>query len=99
MNSTDIRFAGIGRLDRAVFLQGGPELQEECAKHVPCNEGEVILTGGYSLPVKNILHAIPPAIYRTDTKDVLREMYRKILHMASYLRATSIAIPSLGTGE
>ena len=99
VNSTDKMFSGIGSLDRSVFLGGGLDLEEECANHAPCNEGEVILTGGYSLPVKHVLHAIPPAIYETETKDVLRGMYRKILHMASYLRATSIAIPSLGTGK
>ncbi|KAF2446128.1 hypothetical protein P171DRAFT_430342 [Karstenula rhodostoma CBS 690.94] len=98
VSSTDTEFSGIGRLDRTVFLGGGPELQQEIASHAPCNEGEVILTGGYSLSAKHVLHAIPPAIYRTDTLQVLRDMYRKILHMASYLKATSIAIPTLGTG-
>ncbi|KAJ4353862.1 uncharacterized protein N0V89_005592 [Didymosphaeria variabile] len=98
LGNTDENFSGIGRLDRTVFLGGGLELQKECANHAPCKEGEVVLTGGYALPVKHVLHAIPPAIYRTDALDVLRDMYRKILHMASYLRATSIAIPSLGTG-
>lgn len=99
VSSTDTGFSGMGRLDRSVFSGGGLDLQEECANHAPCNEGEVVLTGGYSLPVKHVLHAVPPAIYRTDTQNVLREMYRKILHMASFLKATSITIPSLGTGE
>ena len=89
----------MGRLDRSVFLGGGSDLQAECANHAPCKEGEVVLTGGYSLPAKHVLHAIPPTVYQTEIKDVLRDMYRKILHMASYLRATSIAIPSLGTGK
>lgn len=98
MSSTDREFSGIGRLDRTVFLGGGLDLQKECANHMPCNEGEVVLTGGYALPAKHVFHAIPPAIYRTDTLQVLRDMYRKILHMASYLRVASIAIPTLGTG-
>lgn len=99
MNSTDETFSSTGNLDRAVFQAGGHNLQKECEDHSPCNEGEVILTGGHTLPVKHVLHAIPPQIYSTDTLDVLRDMYRKILHMASYLKATSIAIPSLGTGK
>ncbi|KAK7190075.1 hypothetical protein DPSP01_006371 [Paraphaeosphaeria sporulosa] len=98
VSSTDTGFSGIGRLDRTVFLGGGLELQQECAKHVPCKEGEVVLTGGYALPAKHVLHAIPPAIYRTDTLQVLRDIYRKILYMARNLKVTSIAIPTLGTG-
>jgi hypothetical protein len=47
-------------------------LQEECDNHAPCKEGEVILTGGYDLPAKHVLHAITPADYRTDALDVLR---------------------------
>lgn len=82
-----------------IFLRGGTELEKECANHAPCNDGEVILTGGYSLPARHVLHAIPPAIFQIETSQVLRDMYRKILHMASYLKATSIAIPSLGTGR
>ncbi|KAL5399494.1 hypothetical protein PMIN02_000550 [Paraphaeosphaeria minitans] len=98
VRSTDKEFSGIGRLDRTVFLVGGLELQQECAKHAPCKEGEVVLTRGYALPAKQVLHAIPPAIYKTDTLQVLRQMYRKIIHMASYLEARSIAISTLGTG-
>lgn len=98
VSSTDTSFSGVGRLDRTVFLGGGPEMRKACADHVPCDEGEVVLTEGYALPAKHVLHAIPPATYRTDTLEVLRAMYRRILHLASYLKVTSIAIPTLGTG-
>ncbi|KAF1971801.1 hypothetical protein BU23DRAFT_173105 [Bimuria novae-zelandiae CBS 107.79] len=98
VSSTDIHFSGMGRLARSVFQAGGLELQEECASNAPCTEGDVILTGGYSLPAKHVLHAIPPDLYRTGTQDILRNMYRKILRMAASLRAASVAIPALGTG-
>jgi O-acetyl-ADP-ribose deacetylase (regulator of RNase III) len=62
----------MGRLDRTIILGGGTHLQEECNKHSPCKEGEVVLTGGYDLPAKHVLHAITPATYRVDALEVLR---------------------------
>ena len=98
VNSTDSSFAGMGTLDRTVFKKGGAELQDQIKRFKRSNEGDVILTPGYKLPAKHILHVIPPEQYRKDTKDVVRKIYREILHTAVLLRATSIAIPSIGTG-
>lgn len=89
----------MGRLDRTVFQRGGVDLQEECENIGHCEEGDVKLTGGYFLPAKHVLHAIPPMVWQESTEDVLHKMYGGILRMASVLKATSIAIPALGTGK
>jgi O-acetyl-ADP-ribose deacetylase (regulator of RNase III) len=98
VNSTDMSFTGMGTLDRKVFNKGGYELREECTKLGVCKEGDVKLTGSYNLPSKHILHVVPPEQWRKNTKDVLRQIYREILHTAQSLQATSIAIPAIGTG-
>ncbi|KAJ5061318.1 hypothetical protein J3E72DRAFT_190163 [Bipolaris maydis] len=98
VNSTDTSFLGMGTLDRLIFKKGGPELQEEVQKFGVCREGDVKTTPGYLLPAKNILHVIPPEVYRKDSKNVLRNIYRGILHDATYLKAKSVAIPCIGTG-
>ena len=98
VNSTDVTFAGMGTLDRKVFNKGGLELREECMNFGVCNEGDVKLTGSYNLPSKHILHVVPPGQWRKNSKDVLRHIYREILYTAQSLRATSIAIPAIGTG-
>lgn len=98
VSSTDVSFAGMGTLDRKVFNKGGLELREECKKFGICEEGAVKLTSGYSLPAKHVLHVVPPEQYRKNSKDVLRRIYREILYTAQSLQATSIAIPSIGTG-
>jgi O-acetyl-ADP-ribose deacetylase (regulator of RNase III) len=97
VNSTDKTFGGIGTLDRTVFLKGGVGLREAVKAFGQGKEGDVRLTGGYLLPAKHLLHIIPPELYRKDTKDILRKIYREILHTAVMLRATSIALPSIGT--
>jgi O-acetyl-ADP-ribose deacetylase (regulator of RNase III) len=98
VNSTDSSFLGMGTLDRTVLKKGGTGLQEEVKKFGKCNEGDVLLTPGYLLPAKHILHVIPPEQYRKNTKDILRKIYREVLHTALQMKATSVAIPSIGTG-
>ena len=98
VNTTDVSFAGMGTLDRKVFNTGGIELQGECKKFGVCKEGDIKTTSGYLLPAKYILHVIPPRYYEKSSTDVLRQIYRDILHTAQSLRATSVAIPSIGTG-
>jgi len=99
VNSTDTSFLGMGVLDRSVFKKGGPELMEEVKKFGMCNEGDVKVTPGYLLPAKHILHAIPPDQFGKSNKDVLRNIYREILHTAVLMEANSVAIPSIGTGR
>lgn len=98
VNSTDSRFSGMGTLDRAVFQKGGLDMKEDCASFGPCKEGDVRLTGGYGLPAKHVLHAVPPEVYRTNSLNVLSKIYRDILNTAASLSATSLAIPAIGTG-
>jgi O-acetyl-ADP-ribose deacetylase (regulator of RNase III) len=96
VNSTDTDFAGMGTLDRSVFLKGGDELRNAVKSFGTCKIGDVRMTEGYNLPAKHVLHVVPPELYRKDTKDRLRKIYREILHTAVAMRATSVALPSIG---
>ncbi|KAI4686423.1 uncharacterized protein J4E84_005702 [Alternaria hordeiaustralica] len=98
VNSTDPSFSGMGTLDRSIFKKGGDELRSEVSTFGKCEEGDVKATAGYLLPAKHILHVVPPGVFRSDTKNILRNIYRAVLHDAVLMRATSIAIPSIGTG-
>ncbi|CBY01168.1 hypothetical protein LEMA_P022980.1 [Plenodomus lingam JN3] len=98
VNSTDESFLGMGTLDRSVFKKGGPELRDQVQFFGTCQEGDVKLTPGYMLPAKHILHTIPPEQYGRETQDIMRGIYREVLHTAMLMRATSVAFPSIGTG-
>jgi O-acetyl-ADP-ribose deacetylase (regulator of RNase III) len=98
VNSTDVTFAGMGTLDRKVFNKGGSELREACMQLGVCKEGDVKTTEGYGLPAKHVLHVVPPEQWRKNSKDILRQIYREILYTAQWLRASSLAIPAIGTG-
>ncbi|USP75796.1 MACRO domain containing protein [Curvularia clavata] len=98
VNVTDKSFLGMGTLDRTIFRKGGPELQSKLERIGECKMGDVVTTAGYLLPAKHILHVIPPGVFRSDTKTVLRNIYREILLKATYLNAKSVAIPCIGMG-
>ncbi|KAF2638985.1 hypothetical protein P280DRAFT_528457 [Massarina eburnea CBS 473.64] len=99
VNSTDPGFSGMGSLDSTVFKEAGPAMKEEFSTFGRCKEGDIKLTGAYQLPAKHVLHVIPPETYRRNSKDVLRKIYLDILHTAVSLKATSIALPAIGTGS
>lgn len=96
VNSTDAAFGGMGVLNRTVLAKGGAELQDAVKAFGTCVIGDVRTTEGYLLPAKRILHVVPPNQLTRDTKDILRKVYREVLHLAVTLRATSIAFPSIG---
>jgi O-acetyl-ADP-ribose deacetylase (regulator of RNase III) len=98
VNSTDMGFSGMGTLDRTVFKKGGLSMHEECTNFGICKEGDVKVTGGHMLPAKKVIHAIPPEIFLSNTKEILRNLYSDIFSTAMELKATSIAIPTIGTG-
>jgi O-acetyl-ADP-ribose deacetylase (regulator of RNase III) len=98
VNSTDVTFAGMGTLDRKVFNKGGVEIREACTKLGVCKEGDVKATEGFGLPAKRVLHVVAPEQWTKNSKEILRQIYREILYTAQWLRATSLAIPAIGTG-
>ncbi|KAF2676721.1 hypothetical protein K458DRAFT_351264 [Lentithecium fluviatile CBS 122367] len=98
VNSTNPTFSGTGTLSRTVEQKGGLGMQQELNSFGICEEGTVRVTRGYGMPAKHVLHVVPPRVYRTNSKDILRKIYREILHTAVSLKASSVAIPSIGTG-
>ena len=49
-----------GNIAGALLRRAGPLLQEECQKLAPIEDGDVVVTDGYELPCKQVLHSCPP---------------------------------------
>lgn len=96
VNSTDVSFRGMGTLDRTVLQKGGEEMRAAVTAFGQCKVGEVRCTEGYMLPAKHVLHIIPADRYNGGTRLVLKKLYREVLQEAVSMRATSIALPSIG---
>ncbi len=84
----------------AIFEKaGGYKLQEECNKLAPIKTGEAVITNGYNLKAKYIIHTAGP-VYMDNNEDarLLSNSYRNSLELADKYNLKSIAFPSISTG-
>lgn len=94
---------GLGRgsgVCGAIFAAAGPGLAEACAAVAPCPTGSAVVTPGFDLRARWIVHAVGP-IWHGGTRgepDLLASAYRRSLEVAADAGATSISFPALSTG-
>ena len=56
----------------AIHSAAGPELESACSDISQCDIGNVVMTKGFDLPAKFILHAVGPAGNDPQRHDLLR---------------------------
>ena len=85
----------------AIFEAAGyDDMTEACKKHGGCKTGEAVITLGFKLPAKHVVHAVGP-IYRDGTvgeAKLLKSAYLEALKLAEENGARSIAFPLISTG-
>lgn len=84
----------------AIFQAAGYDmLNEELKKYSYCKPGDAIITPGFNLAAKYIIHAVGP-IYKEDPNDdlILAEAYINSLNLAIENNCITIAFPALSTG-
>jgi len=85
----------------AIFSAAGAEkLQEECDRIGKCNVGESVLTNGYSLPAKYIIHTVGPIWHDGSSGEalLLHNCYSNSLALALQYKCRSIAFPLISSG-
>jgi O-acetyl-ADP-ribose deacetylase (regulator of RNase III) len=85
----------------AIFeAAGAGKLQAECDKLAPIETGEAVITPGFALPAKYVIHTAGP-VYRDGTRGeetLLRSCYRESLRVAVQNDCKSIAFPLISSG-
>ena len=86
----------------AIFkAAGAAQLQAVCAKLAPIMTGEAVITPGFNLPAKYVIHAAGP-VYREWNKEqneqLLRAAYMNSLKIAVENKCESIAFPLISSG-
>ena len=84
----------------AIFAEAGPELAGACAKVGWCDTGDAVITPGFELPARWIVHTVGPvwAGGHGGQADLLASCYRRSVAVADAAGATSIAFPAISTG-
>ena len=85
----------------AIFAAAGAErLQADCDRIGPCGVGKAVITAGYNLPAKFIIHT-PGPVWKggnAGEERLLRSCYANSLALAVANGCESIAIPLISSG-
>lgn len=86
----------------AIFKAAGAhELQAACDRLAPIRTGEAVLTPGFALPAKYIIHTAGPVYNPNNAKQcekLLRSAYTNSLQLAIRNECESIAFPLISSG-
>ena len=101
VNAANSRLQAGGGVCGAIFdAAGDRKLQEECNRKSPCPTGSAVITGGYGLPAKYIVHAVGP-IWQGGSQgeeELLRSAYLTSLKLAAEKGCRSISFPLISAG-
>lgn len=101
VNASNIKLKKGGGVSGAIFNAAGEnELQQECDKIGKCGVGEAVVTKGFNLPAKYIIHTAGPIWQGGNSNEEkhLKNCYTNSLILAVQNKCKSIAFPLISTG-
>ena len=92
-------------IDNCIHSAAGIQLRQECNDQLQgrlLNTGDAIITNGYNLPAKHVIHTVGPIIQASvptiEQEQQLAQCYRSCLDLAEHARLQSIAFCCISTG-
>jgi len=89
-----------GGVDGAIRRKAGPEMETDLRRIGRCPIGTAVITRGYRLPARFVIHTVAPVFQRSMEKEdrLLASCYRTALELAEQNGIREIAFPCIGTG-
>lgn len=99
VNAANAELKPGGGVAGVIHRAAGPELLEACRPKAPIRPGEAVITEGYNLPNRYIIHTLGP-VYGLDQQqeELLEKCYVNALQLAELEGLTRIAFPAISTG-
>ena len=100
VNPTDEALSGSGGVDAQLHRAAGPALDLACARIGYCAPGSAVLTEGFELPARYIIHTVGPRWIDGEhaERETLAGCYRSALSLALEHKLSSIALPIISAG-
>lgn len=101
VNAANSALAGGGGVDGAIHAAAGPELAAELRRYPGCPTGSAVITRGYHLPARFVIHAVGPVWRGGDQgePELLASAYEKSFELAREEGSIrSIAFSAISTG-
>jgi O-acetyl-ADP-ribose deacetylase (regulator of RNase III) len=102
VNAANTQLAMGGGVCGAIFnAAGASQLQAACDKLSPINTGDAVITPGFNLPAKYIIHTAGPIYNKWNEEEcerLLRASYTNSLKLAVENNCKSIAFPLISSG-
>lgn len=103
VNTTNTKLRAGGGVCGAIFRAAGyVEMQKVCNAIGCCNVGDVVLTDGFALPAKYVIHTVGPRYQKDNTGEtdyLLGRCYDVAINLARRMRMKSIAFPLISSGK
>ncbi len=90
-----------GGVCKAIFTAAGiSEMTRACAPLSPIKTGEAVITPGFSLPARFVIHTASPVYHdgKSGEKALLQQCYSNSLALAVGYNCSSIAFPLISSG-
>lgn len=100
VNAANPQLVPGGGVCGAIFRSAGAGLREACMELSPCSTGDAVITPGFSLPARFVIHAVGPVWQggQRGEERLLASAYRRSLELADHEGLTTIAFPAISTG-
>ncbi|WP_321393006.1 macro domain-containing protein [Emcibacter sp.] len=100
VNAANSQLMPGGGVCGAIFHGAGPELVDACQRIGHCNTGDAVITQGFNLPARYILHTVGPVWHGggEGEEDQLASCYVSCLDLAAENGIKSLAFPAISTG-
>ena len=95
VNAANEDLAPGGGICGAIFSAAGPNLNNACKKYRHCKTGNAVITDGFKLPSKYIIHAVGP---RGEDPKLLVQTYKSILKYIDGYKVRSVGLCCISTG-
>ena len=96
VNATNTKLEPRSGVDGAIQSRGGPKLRADCKAIGYCPLGGAVITYGYDLPAKYVIHTTGPN--KDEPLLFLNECYKSIFRLIKRHQLETIGIPCISTG-